>query len=91
MYTFTDGRANGLPGTGGATLKPRWHQFTLGVDYALSKRTELYLSGVYQLASGDASTRVGSGYSKIAAIADVGTASSTNRQVAIFSGIRARF
>lgn len=91
VYTFTDGRANNLPGTGGASLKPRWHQFTLGLDYALSKRTELYLSGVYQLASGDASTRVGSGYSKIAAIADAGTASSTNRQVAVFSGIRAKF
>jgi hypothetical protein len=51
----------------------------------------LYLSGVYQLASGDATTRVGSSYSKIAAIADAGTASSTNRQVAIFSGIRAKF
>jgi predicted porin len=91
VYTFTDGRANSLPGTGGATLKPRWHQFTLGVDYSLSKRTDLYLSGVYQLASGDASTSVGGGYQKIAAIADVGTASSTNRQVAAFAGVRMRF
>lgn len=91
VYTYTDGRANSLPGTGGASLKPRWHQFTLGLDYALSKRTELYLSGVYQLAAGDASTRVGNGYQKIAAIADAGTASSTNRQVAIFSGVRAKF
>ncbi|KMZ12083.1 Outer membrane protein (porin) [Candidatus Burkholderia humilis] len=90
VYTFTDGRANSLPGTSG-TLKPRWHQFTLGVDYALSKRTDVYLSGVYQLASGDASTRVGNGYQKIAAIADAGTPSSTNRQVAVFSGVRVRF
>ncbi|SAK99452.1 porin [Caballeronia pedi] len=91
VYTFTDGRANSLPGTAGATLKPRWHQFTLGVDYVLSKRTDLYLSAVYQLASGDASTRVGSGYQKIAAIADAGTPSSTNRQVAAFGGVRVRF
>ena len=91
VYTFTDGRTNGLPGTNGQTLKPRWHQFTLGVDYALSKRTDLYLSGVYQLAAGDASTRVGSGYQKIAAIADAGTASSTNRQVAVFGGVRVKF
>jgi general bacterial porin, GBP family len=91
VYTFTDGRANSLPGTGGATLKPRWHQFTLGVDYALSKRTDVYFSGVYQLASGDASTRVGTGYQKIAAIADAGTPSSTNRQVAAFGGVRVRF
>ncbi|GGD89262.1 porin [Caballeronia grimmiae] len=90
VYTFTDGRANSLPGTTG-TLKPRWHQFTLGVDYALSKRTDVYLSGVYQLAAGDASTRVGTGYQKIAAIADAGTASSTNRQVAAFGGLRVKF
>ncbi|BCQ27400.1 porin (plasmid) [Caballeronia sp. NK8] len=91
VYTFTDGRANSLPGTGGATLKPRWHQFTLGLDYVLSKRTDLYLSAVYQLASGDASTRVGGGYQQIAAIADAGTPSSTNRQVAAFGGVRVRF
>ncbi|MDR5836013.1 porin [Caballeronia sp. LZ034LL] len=91
VYTFTDGRANSLPGAGGETLKPRWHQFTLGVDYVLSKRTDLYLSAVYQLASGDASTRVGSGYQKVAAIADAGAPSSTNRQVAAFGGVRVRF
>ncbi|BCF91012.1 MULTISPECIES: porin [Paraburkholderia] len=91
VYTYTDGRATNLPGTNGANLKPRWHQFTLGVDYALSKRTDLYLSAAYQLAAGDASTRVGTGYQKIAAIADAGTASSTNRQVAVFSGVRVKF
>ncbi|MBW8834271.1 MAG: porin [Burkholderia sp.] len=91
VYTYTDGRATNLPGTSGANLKPRWHQFTLGVDYALSKRTDVYLSGVYQLAVGDASTRVGSGYRTIAAIADAGTASSTNRQVAVLSGLRVKF
>jgi predicted porin len=91
VYTYTDGRASNLPGTNGANLKPRWHQFTLGVDYALSKRTDLYLSAAYQLAAGDASTRVGTGYQKIAAIADAGTASSTNRQVAVFSGVRVKF
>ena len=78
--TFTDGRASGLPGTGGQTLKPRWHQFTLGFDYALSKRTDIYLSGIYQLAAGDASTATSGGYRKIAAISNIGSASSTNRQ-----------
>ncbi len=91
VYTFTNGHASGLPGTGGATLKPRWHQFTLGLDYALSKRTDVYLSGVYQLAAGDAGTAVGSGYQSIAAIADVGTASATRRQVAAFGGLRVKF
>jgi len=91
VYTYTDGRATNLPGTNGANLKPRWHQFTLGVDYALSKRTDVYLSGTYQLAAGDASTRVGSSYSRIASIAYAGGASSTNRQVDVFTGIRTKF
>ncbi|WP_186134162.1 porin [Burkholderia gladioli] len=91
VYAFTDGRASSLPGAGGGTLKPRWHQFTLGIDYALSKRTELYLSGVYQLAAGDASSATAGGYRSIAAIADAGTASSSNRQVAAFGGVRVKF
>ncbi|MBN3816392.1 porin [Paraburkholderia sp. Se-20369] len=91
VYTFTDGRADGLPGTGGRTLKPRWHQFTLGFDYALSKRTDLYLSGIYQLAAGDPSTATPGGYRSIAAISNIGSASSTNRQVAVVSGLRVKF
>ncbi|AOK31666.1 MULTISPECIES: porin [Burkholderia] len=91
VYTFTDGSASGLPNTNGRTLKPRWHQFTLGVDYALSKRTDLYLSGVYQLAAGDASTSTRSGYRKIASIADAGAPSSTDRQIAVFGGLRVKF
>ncbi|KWE68430.1 porin [Burkholderia ubonensis] len=91
VYTFTDGRASGLPGTSGRTLKPRWHQFTLGIDYALSKRTDLYLSGIYQLAAGDPSTSTPGGYRSIAAISNIGSASSTNRQVAVVSGIRVKF
>ncbi|AOI90722.1 porin [Burkholderia pseudomultivorans] len=91
VYTFTDGRASGLPGTGGQTLKPRWHQFTLGFDYALSKRTDLYLSAIYQLAAGDPSTATAGGYRAIASIANIGSASSTNRQVAVVSGIRVKF
>lgn len=91
VYTFTDGRASGLPGTGGQTLKPRWHQFTLGFDYALSKRTDIYLSGIYQLAAGDASTATSGGYRRIAAISNIGSASSTNRQLAFVSGLRVKF
>ncbi|KVN12704.1 porin [Burkholderia sp. MSMB1552] len=90
VYTFTNGRASGLPGTGGQTLKPRWRQFTLGFDYALSKRTDIYLSGIYQLAAGDANTATSGGYRKIAAISNIGTASSTNRQAALVSGLRVK-
>jgi GBP family porin len=33
---------------------PKWHQVNTGVDYLLSKRTDLYLVGIYQRAAGDA-------------------------------------
>jgi general bacterial porin, GBP family len=39
-YTFTDSRLNGAD--------PKWNQVTLQADYSLSKRTSLYVEGVYQ-------------------------------------------
>lgn len=49
-YTFTNGeQANGATRT-----QPRWHQFNLMFDYVFSKRTDVYLLGVYQRAVGDA-------------------------------------
>jgi GBP family porin len=45
-YIFTDGRTGGRD--------PKWHQVDLGVDYFLSKRTDIFLVGVYQKAAGDA-------------------------------------
>lgn len=90
-YTFTDARANGRLQAGSDSLKPHWHQFTVAADYNLSKRTDIYLSAVYQKAGGDASIAAGTGYARIAAIADVGTQSSNDKQVAVFAGIRTRF
>lgn len=50
------------------------------------------LIGVYTFTDGRASTAVaGSGYRSIAAMADVGTASSNNRQVAVLGGLRVKF
>jgi GBP family porin len=34
--------------------EPRYHQFNLVLDYFLSKRTDVYVMGVYQRAAGDA-------------------------------------
>ncbi|MEM5316476.1 porin [Paraburkholderia sp. JHI869] len=47
-YTFTDGK---LDSTG---AQPKYHQVGLLGDYFASKRTDLYLLGVYQRAAGDA-------------------------------------
>lgn len=89
-YVFTDGRAGALPGTNGAVRDPKWHQVTLGVDYTLSKSTDIYALGSYQLAAGDPSTLVGGTYKSIAATSIAG-ASATNHQVVLMTGIRHRF
>ncbi|SAK98458.1 outer membrane porin OpcP [Caballeronia calidae] len=47
-YVFTDGN---LKASG---AEPKYHQLGLIADYFLSKRTDLYLLGVYQHAAGDA-------------------------------------
>lgn len=90
VYAFTDGHATNLPGASSDSLHPKWHQFTLGVDYLLSKRTDVYVSAVYQKAVGDASTLVNGEYRTVASIVYAGTSSSAS-QTAVFTGIRHRF
>jgi GBP family porin len=74
-YTYTDGKLNGSD--------PKWHQFGLQADYALSKRTDVYVEGIYQklIASGTGLT------------ADINglNASSNEKQVAVSAGLRHRF
>ncbi|HEY4297336.1 MAG TPA: porin [Paraburkholderia sp.] len=64
----------------------QYHQGTLGVDYFLSKRTDVYLVGVYQKASGVDST----GKPAVAAINQV-TASSSDTQTVVSLGFRHKF
>jgi general bacterial porin, GBP family len=61
--------------------KPKYHQANLGLDYFLSKRTDLYLVGIYQRAAGDA---------KVAALYTQ-PASSSKSQLEMIAGIRQRF
>lgn len=85
-FIYTDGRASG--GTSRGTFAtgdhPTWQQINLGIDYALSKRTELYSVAVYQQARGDATQ---------AAIFNAGglSGSGSRQQVAVAAGIRTRF
>lgn len=44
-YVFTDGNYRGLD------RSPKWHMGQLSLDYFLSKRTDVYVYGVYQKAS----------------------------------------
>ncbi|MFT4065515.1 porin [Paraburkholderia sp.] len=66
-------------------FRPQYHQFSLINNYFLSKRTALYLVGIFQLAAGDAQ------HANIEYASGSGGASSTKRQVAITAGIYHRF
>jgi GBP family porin len=81
-YTFTDGKVTGSNGTG----DPKWQTASLQGDYALSKRTDVYLEGVYQHASG----QLGSLGANVAAINTL-SPSSTANQTAVTIGMRHRF
>lgn len=81
-YTFTDGKVSGSNGTG----DPKWHTVSLQGDYSLSKRTDVYLEGVYQHASGE----LGNFGANVAAINTL-SPSSTANQTAVAVGLRHRF
>jgi predicted porin len=69
----------------------QYHQGALGIDYFLSKRTDLYAVAVYQRALGE--TLSTSGTALVPAVASIsGLAASTNRnQLAVRAGIRSKF
>jgi general bacterial porin, GBP family len=81
-YTFTDGSYS----TGGSSSSPRWHEVTLQTDYSLSKRTDLYVEGIYQHVSGGPQ-------GSILSSASINTLSpsSTNSQVAVTLGMKHTF
>ncbi|MGF6756543.1 porin [Paraburkholderia sp. GAS334] len=84
-FDYTDAssvdRNNGT-NTGGA----KYFQYALGSDYFLSKRTDVYIVGVYQKASGTDSN----GGAAVAAINNL-TPSKSNTQVTARVGIRHKF
>jgi general bacterial porin, GBP family len=81
-YTFTDGSYNS--GTSGSS--PKWHEGTLQTDYSVSKRTDFYVEGVYQHASGAQGGTVLS-----QAIINTLSPSSTGSQLAVTVGMRHQF
>ncbi|MDN7930652.1 porin [Burkholderia metallica] len=68
----------------------KYHQGSLGVDYFLSKRTDVYAIGVYQHASGNVLDANGDILKATAAINGL-AGSSTSNQVAARVGIRHKF
>ena len=77
-YTYTHGAYNGS--------SPGWHTAMLQTDYALSKRTDFYLEGVYQNVHGAPADSVLSH-----AMINTLSPSSTNTQVAVTVGMRHAF
>jgi len=84
-YDYT--RASEIAGTSAA----QYHQASLGFDYFLSKRTDAYVIGVYQRASG--TTLSATGTTPVPAVAAITglTASTNQNQFAARVGIRTRF
>jgi predicted porin len=84
-FNYTKGsdvsEASGATNPGG-----KYYQSALGIDYFLSKRSDVYVSAVYQTASGTDST----GKSAVAAI-NAQSASTSDRQVFVRFGIRHKF
>ncbi|MEX3857603.1 MULTISPECIES: porin [Paraburkholderia] len=82
-------------GSGDATAT--YNQVSLGGDYNLSKRTDFYLVGAWQHASGNqrvpatATTGAGTLVPSTASIGSYGNQSSTNNQVMVSLGIRHKF
>lgn len=72
-YVFTDGNYSGV------NSQPKWHMGQLSLDYVLSKRTDVYVYGVYQRAQ--------------AARADIYlfAPSANARQMVVITGIRHKF
>lgn len=81
-YTFPDGAYSSSV----TTASPAWHRAMLQTDYSLSKRTDLYLEGVYQHVHGaPAGSTIGE------AMINTLSPSSTGTQVAVTVGMRRQF
>jgi predicted porin len=78
-FTYTQGKVNYLSNNN----SPKYGQLNFLADYALSKRTDVYLNAVYEKAWGGASADIYDGF-------PAGQSSNTN-QVLARVGIRAKF
>jgi predicted porin len=75
----------------GGSSAARYQQGALGLDYFLSKRTDVYAIGIYQHASGD--TLAADGKTVTPAVANINllTPSSNRNQATVRIGIRTKF
>ncbi|CAH2922596.1 MAG: Outer membrane porin [uncultured Paraburkholderia sp.] len=71
--------------------RAQYHQGAVGVDYFLSKRTDVYVIGVYQHASGELLNAAGTGVTQATAGINGLSGSSNQNQLAARVGIRHKF
>jgi predicted porin len=69
----------------------KYQQGSVGLDYFLSKRTDVYVLGVYQHASGETANPAGTGVTTAVAAINNLTPSSNSNQFAARVGIRHKF
>ncbi|MEK6346031.1 MAG: porin [Burkholderia sp.] len=84
-YAYTNGSS--IASSTGVNSGATYHQGMLGVDYLLSKRTDVYLIGVYQKASGTDSLN----RPAVASINNQSSPSSNNHQAVVRLGMRHKF
>lgn len=83
-YDYTKGSGN--------NVTVAYNQVSLGADYFLSKRTDIYVLAGYQKASGQTiSATTGDVVSAVASMSDFGNDASTNKQAMGMVGIRHKF
>jgi predicted porin len=68
-----------------------YHQVSIGADYSLSKRTDVYAVGAYQHASGTQRNADGTTQEAQASISDFGFASGRSHQELVLIGLRHKF
>jgi len=79
--TYTYGKTDyTIPGVG---TTPKWNQLNLMADYALSKRTDVYIMTAWEKAFGGARASIYNGL--------LASPSTTTDQVEVRLGIRAKF
>jgi len=81
-YTYTHGQGD---------TNATYHQVSIGADYAISKRTDVYAQGAYQHASGQQRQTDGTSAAAQASVADFGYAAGRNHQEIAIIGVRHKF
>jgi len=81
-YTYTHGSGD---------TSASYNQVSLGGDYSLSKRTDIYLVGAYQHASGTQRVDGATTQSAVASVADYGNTAGGKSQEIVSLGLRHKF